>query len=72
MLAPFVLDLLIGCSLLILTGWMGDVTTRWFGLSHRVRPTVTAETFEHRGHALYDPCGVSGDRLFKISHPDWK
>jgi hypothetical protein len=35
MLAPFVLNLLISCSLLLLVAWTGDVISTWVGTARR-------------------------------------
>ena len=35
MLAPFVLNLLIACSLVLLVGWTGDTISTWVGAVRR-------------------------------------
>jgi hypothetical protein len=70
MLAPFVLDLLVGCSLLMLTGWVGDISARWIRFGHRGRSAVAFGTFAHDRHSIYRPLGVRGDRMSKFVHPE--
>jgi hypothetical protein len=70
MLAPFVQELLIGCSLLMLVGWMGDVAGRWVRLGAQTDSSVAGGTRVHSSHSTYGPSGISGDRLFKVVYPE--
>ena len=68
MLAPFVLDLLVACSLLMLTGWVGDMSARCIRFGYRGRSAVAAGTFAHDRYSIHGPFGVRRDRLPKFAH----
>ena len=40
MLAPFVLNLLISCSLLLLAAWTGDTISAWVGVARRTDASI--------------------------------
>lgn len=76
MLAPFVLDLLIACTLMLLAGWVGDVIARWIGVVRHSGSTAAPAALNLK-HGIdrnrLPDCefsGMSGDWLFKLDHPD--
>ena len=48
MLAPFALNLLIACTVLMLTGWASNAATRWVSVSRRSGAVATPAAFDHR------------------------
>jgi hypothetical protein len=76
MLAPFVLNLLITCSLLLLAGWTGDTIVSWVGAARRTDTRESlriAESGRRIDHATLTACtssGMSGEWLWKIDHPE--
>jgi hypothetical protein len=75
MLAPFVLDLLIACTLMLLAGWVCDVMARWLGVARHTgssaeRAVVDQHGIDHNRLSFCEFCGMSGDWLFKLEHPD--
>jgi hypothetical protein len=78
MLAPFVLNLLITCSLLLLAGWTGDTISNWVGAARRTDTRESqpdAETGRRIDHATLTACtscGTSGEWLWKIDHRELK
>lgn len=76
MLAPFVLDLLIACTLMLLAGWASDVMGRWIGVarpaSSTAAPTALGQCrqIDRDGFTVCEFCGMSGDWLFKLDHPE--
>jgi hypothetical protein len=72
MLAPFVLNLLISCILLLLVAWTGDVISTWVGTARRTDSHQSQRTVERgRGidHAALTACtssGTSGEWLWKF------
>jgi hypothetical protein len=76
MLAPFVLNLLISCSLLLLVAWTGDVISTWVGIARRTDSHESQRTVE-RGrridHAVLTACtpsGTSGEWLLKFDRSE--
>ena len=68
MLAPFVLNLLISCSLLLLAAWTGDTISAWVGAARRTNASSTAQQKAENGRRLdhaaltaCTSCGTSGD-----------
>jgi hypothetical protein len=77
MLAPFVLNLLISCSLLLLAGWTGDTISAWVGVARRTdasnraqRKAENGRRLDHTGMTACTSCGASGEWLWKIDHPE--
>jgi hypothetical protein len=76
MLAPFVLNLLITCSLLLLAGWTGDTISTWVGAARRTdnrelqRIAESGRRIDHTTLSACAPCGTSGDWLWKIDRPE--
>jgi hypothetical protein len=76
MLAPFVLDLLIACTLMLLAGWVGDVMARWIGIARHADPSAASVALNQRRGidpkrlAVCEFCEMSGDWLFKLDHPE--
>jgi hypothetical protein len=76
MLAPFVQDLLIACTLMLLVGWVGDVMGRWIGVAGHARSAATSANIDSRrrlsGNAftVCGSCGSSGDWVFNIDHSE--
>jgi hypothetical protein len=70
MLAPFVLNLLIACSLLMLIGWIGDLTARRIGIARRGRSPVMHRPLYRDGYAVYGPSGWSGEWPLEVNHPE--
>jgi hypothetical protein len=72
MLAPFVLNLLIGCSLLLLAGWTGDTISTWTDAARRADDrdsqgnVETRRRIDHAALSGCTSCGASGDWLWKI------
>jgi hypothetical protein len=69
MLAPFVLNLLISCSLLLLAGWTGDTISAWVGVARRTdtrdsqRNIESARRLDHAALTACTSCGTSGEWL---------
>jgi hypothetical protein len=70
MLAPFVLNLLISCSLLLLAAWTGDTISAWVGVARRTNANSTAQQEAENGRRLdhtaltaCTSCGTSGEWL---------
>jgi len=76
MLAPFVLNLLVSCSLLLLAGWTGDVISNWVAIARGAAAGNSQEKVESRrriDHAALTACtscGTSGEWFWKIDHPE--
>ena len=76
MLAPFVLNLLISCSLLLLAGWSGDVISSWVAVARRTDTRESQRNVDSRrriDHAALTACtssGMSGEWLWKIDTPE--
>jgi hypothetical protein len=77
MLGPFVLNLLISCSLLLLAGWTGDTIATWVGVARRSdvsskaqRKVETGRRLDHAALTACTSCGTSGDWMWKIDHPE--
>ena len=73
MLAPFALNLLISCSLLLLAGWTGDTISAWVGVARRASASSMAQRnaenrqrLDHSALTACTSCGTSGDWLRKI------
>ena len=72
MLAPFVLNLLISCSLLLLAAWTCDVISTWVGIARRTDSHESQRTVElgrRIDHAVLTACtpsGTSGEWLWKF------
>jgi hypothetical protein len=73
MLAPFVLNLLISCVLLLLAAWTAEVISTWVGLarradSHDSRRTVErGRRIDHAALTASTPSGTSGEWLWKFN-----
>jgi hypothetical protein len=70
MLAPFVLNLLISCSLILLAAWTGDTISGWIGVARRTNASSTAQQKAENGRPLdhtaltaCTSCGTRGDWL---------
>jgi hypothetical protein len=68
MLAPFVLNLLISCSLLLLAAWTGDTISAWVSVARRTDASSTAQRKAENGRRLdhaaltaCTSCGTSGE-----------
>ncbi len=76
MLAPFVLNLLIACSLVLLVGWTGDTISTWVGVVRRSDTGEAQRNAESRRRidratlTACTSCGTSGEWLWKIDHPE--
>jgi hypothetical protein len=76
MLAPFVQDLLIACTVLLLVAWANDVIVRWVGFARRAGSTATPVASRQRrgidrdGLTACGASGLSGDWLFKLEHSE--
>jgi hypothetical protein len=76
MLAPFVQDLLIACTVLLLAAWANDVIVRWIGLARQVGSPAAPVPLEQRrrsdrdGLSACGASGLSGDWLFKLDHSE--
>jgi hypothetical protein len=74
MLAPFVLDLLIACTLLLLAGWANDVIVRWISVARHAGSPAAPLAFDRRrridrdGFTVGEIYGMSGDWQFKLNH----
>jgi hypothetical protein len=72
MLAPFVLNLLISCSLLLLAAWTCDVISTRVGIARRTDSHESQRTVElgrRIDHAVLTACtpsGTSGEWLWKL------
>ena len=79
MLAPFVQDLLIACTALLLAAWANNTIVRWMGLARHAVSTAAPVALEQRRGMDRDntnvacglSSGVSGDWLFKLEHSEW-
>ena len=66
MLAPFVLNLLISCSLLLLAGWTVDTISNWVGAARRTQTRQSQRIAEsglridHAALSACTSCGTSG------------
>lgn len=78
MLAPFILNMLISCSLLLLAGWTGDVISSWVGDARRAgahEPQRNVDIRRRIDHAALTACtssGLSGEWLWKIDSSELK
>jgi hypothetical protein len=76
MLAPFVTDLLIACTFLLLAGWANEVAAGWLGVARQTGSRDAHGVFNRRrridddGLSVCGSCGLSGDWLFKLDHPE--
>lgn len=76
MLAPFVLDLLIASTFLLLAAWANDVIVRRIGFARQAGSPAAPMASEQRGRTDRDgltacgACGMSGDWLFKLDHSE--
>jgi hypothetical protein len=76
MLAPFVQDLLIACTMLLLAAWANDVIFRWVGFARHTGSTVAPMALDQRrginrdGLTACGARGISGDWLFKLDHSE--
>jgi hypothetical protein len=76
MLAPFVTDLLLACTFLLMAGWANEAIARWIGVSRRTSsatvpaPVGDRRTFDRDDYMVCGSCGLSGDWLFKLDHPE--
>jgi hypothetical protein len=77
MLAPFVLNMLISCSLLLLAGWTGDTISNWVGVARRTdvsskapRKVESGRRLDHAALTACTSCGMSGEWLWKTDHPE--
>ena len=77
MLAPFVLNLLISCSLLLLAGWTGDTISSWIAVARHTgdapesqRNGESRRRIDHAALTACTSCGTSGEWLWKIDHPE--
>jgi hypothetical protein len=76
MLAPFVQDLLIACTVLLLAAWANDVIVRWIGFARHAgstaAPMASAQPHRINRNALTvcRPSGMSGDWLFTLDHSE--
>jgi hypothetical protein len=76
MLAPFVLDLLIACTLLLLAGWANDAVVRWISVARQAGSTAAPMALNrHRatdrdGLTSCATGGMSGDWLFKLDYSE--
>ena len=76
MLAPFVLNMLISCSVLLLAGWTGDVISAWINgarhtdASELPRSVADRRRIDHAALTACTSCGTSGEWLWKIDAPE--
>ena len=76
MLAPFVQDLLIACTVMLLAGWANDVIVRWIGFARHAGSPAAPTDFQRRHRVDRDNlnvrglAGLSGDWLYKLDHSD--
>ena len=76
MLAPFVQDLLIACTALLLAAWANDVIARWVGFVRRAGSTVAPmaskrpRRIDRDGLTACGASGMSGDWLLTLEHPE--
>ncbi len=76
MLAPFVQELLITCTFLLLAGWANDVLVRWIGYARHGGSAAAPMGLDQRrrtdrdGLTACGACGMSGDWLFKLDHSE--
>ena len=76
MLAPFVRDLLIACTFMLLAAWVNDVVVRWIsvgyhpGSARAPRPVNRRRTTDADRLTIGEFCGISGKWLFEADHPE--
>jgi hypothetical protein len=74
MLAPFVTDLLIVCSFLLLAGWANEMMARWLGPVGRAGSSAAFRSLDRRreinddGLRVCGSYGLFGDWQFKVDH----
>jgi hypothetical protein len=76
MLAPFVTDLLIACTALLLAGWANEMVAGWVGVARPTGSRGPHRAFDRRRSIDDDglsACGrsrLSEEWLLKLDHPE--
>jgi hypothetical protein len=76
MLAPFVGDLLVACTFMLLAAWVNNVVVRWIsvgyqsGSAHVPRAVNRRRTTDADRLTIGEFCGISGKWLFEADHPE--
>jgi hypothetical protein len=76
MLAPFVGDLLVACTFMLLAAWVNNVVVRWISGGYQSGSTRVPRAVNRRRTTDADRltigefCGISGKWLFEADHPE--